>query len=108
MHKHVEDDMHDESQAHGDKGKGLWGGRDRLLEKRVIKAQVHCGLERPRVFVRLNGWRETVPVYSHERDEAAYPVGGCRGVDTWQHKKAGMRASASSNRSTGRTPTLYL
>ena len=42
-------------------------------------------------------------MYSHERDEAAYPVGGCRGVDTWQHKKAGMRASASSNRSTGRT-----
>ena len=55
MHRYVKDDMHDESQAHGDKGKGLWGGRDRLLEERVIKAQVHCGLERPRVFVRLDG-----------------------------------------------------
>ena len=83
MHKHVEDDMHDESQAHGDKGKGLWGGRDRLLEKRVIKAQVHCGLERPRVFVRLDDWRETVPVHRHQRDEATNPVRGCRGVDTW-------------------------
>ena len=46
-----------------------------MLEKRVIKAQVHCGLERPRVFVRLDGWRETVPVHSHKRDETANPVG---------------------------------
>ena len=41
MQEHVEDDVHSESQAHGDEEKGLWVGKD--LVNTLIKDQVYLG-----------------------------------------------------------------